>query len=235
VTRSSTAFQPLYGQTANIFGRRSLLLFALVAFILGSGISGGADSMAMLIAGRTVQGIGGGGVTMLVDLVVCDLVPLRQRGSIMGLVFIAVTIGTALGPFIGGVIVETTTWRWVFYLSIPICVTAMILLVAFLHVNYGKESTLLEKLGRIDLRGNAIFIAATTSILIALTNGGTEYAWSSWRIILPLALGIVGLGLFYVYEVSQFCVEPTLPPRLFANRTSATAFALTFIHTLLLY
>lgn len=189
----------------------------------------------MLIAGRTVQGIGGGGVTMLVDLVVCDLVPLRQRGSIMGIVFIAVTIGTALGPFVGGIIVETTTWRWVFYLSIPICATAMLLLLAFLHVNYEKESTLREKLRRIDLRGNAIFVAATTSILIALTNAGTEFAWSSWRIILPLILGFVGLALFYIYECSRFCIELTLPPRLFANRTSATAFALTFVHTLLLY
>ena len=114
VSPLSTAFQPLYGQTANIFGRRSLVLIAISFFILGSGISGGANSMSMLIAGRTIQGIGGGGVTMLVDLIVCDLVPLRKRGSVMGIIFGAVTIGTALGPFVGGIVVERSTWRWVF-------------------------------------------------------------------------------------------------------------------------
>ena len=189
----------------------------------------------MLIAGRTIQGIGGGGATMLVDLIVCDLVPLRKRGSVMGIIFGAVTIGTALGPFIGGIIVENTTWRWVFYLNIPIGAAAMVLLMAFLHLKYEKETTLMHKLKRVDLAGNAIFITATISILIALTNGGTRYPWSSWRIILPLVAGFVGLGLFYVFETSNLCLEPTMPPQLFANRTSATAFTLTFIHTLLLY
>ena len=235
MTELSTALQPLYGQTANIFGRRSLILFAISFFMLGSGISGGASSMTMLIAGRTIQGIGGGGVTMLVDLIVCDLVPLRKRGSVMGIIFGAVTIGTGLGPFLGGIIVETTTWRWVFYLNLPIGAVAMILLLAFLHVRYEKQSTFMGKFRRVDHTGNAIFISATTSILIALTNGGTRYSWSSWRIIFPLVAGFVGLGLFYIFEVSKLCVEPTLPPQLFANRTSATAFALTFIHTLLMY
>ena len=191
--------------------------------------------MAMLIAGRTVQGIGGGGCTMLVDLIVCDLVPLRKRGSVMGIIFGAVTVGTALGPFIGGILVETTTWRWVFYLSIPIGASAMVLLVAFLNLKYEKKTTLSGKIKRIDLVGNAIFVLATTSMLVALTNGGTKYPWSSWNVILPLVLGVLGLGLFYVFEVSSLCVEPTLPPQLFANRTSVTAFALTFVHTMLLY
>ncbi|KAK3178817.1 hypothetical protein OEA41_000954 [Lepraria neglecta] len=231
----STAFQPLYGQTANIFGRRSVILFAISFFMLGTGLSGGANSMTMLIAGRTIQGIGGGGVTMLVDLIICDLVPLRKRGSVMGIIFAAVTVGTALGPFLGGIIVETTTWRWVFYLNLPIGAVAIILLVAFLHVKSEKESTLMEKLKRVDLAGNAIFILATTSILIALTNGGTRYSWSTRRILLPLIAGFIGLGLFYLFEVSKLCIEPTLPPQLFANRISTAAFVLTFIHTLLLY
>ena len=191
--------------------------------------------MNMLIAGRTIQGIGGGGVTMLIDLIVCDLVPLRKRGSVMGIIFGAVTIGTALGPFIGGIIVEVTTWRWVFYLNIPIGATAIVLLLAFLHVQYEKETSWMARFKRIDFAGNAIFISATIAILIALTDGGTKYSWSSWRIIVPLVTGFLGLVLFYVFEVSGLCIEPTMPPQLFANRTSATAFALTFIHTLLMY
>lgn len=225
----------MYGQTANVFGRKNLVLFAIAFFMLGSGISGGANNMTMLLAGRTIQGIGGGGVTMLVDLIVCDLVPLRERGSVMGIIFIAVTVGTSLGPFLGGIIVESTTWRWVFYLNLPIGAVAIILLVIFLHVKYEKEVTLLEKLKKVDFAGNAIFVLATTSILIALTNTATQFPWSSWRTIFPLVAGFFGLGLFYLFERSKMCIEPTLPPHLFMNRTSATAFALTFVHTLLLY
>ena len=189
----------------------------------------------MLIAGRAIQGVGGGGVTMLVDLIVCDLAPLRERGSVMGIIFVAVTIGTALGPFIGGIIVETTTWRWVLYLSIPVCATAMVLLLAFLRLTYEKDSTLSEKIKRIDLVGNAIFVASTASILIALTDAGTRYPWSSWRVLVPLVFGFAGLAIFYHFETSKLCVEPSLPRRLFGNRTSVVAYILTFIHTLLLY
>lgn len=231
----STAFQPLYGQTANIFGRKWLVLSAILFFMLGSGISGGASSISMLIAGRTVQGIGGGGVTMLVDLIVCDLVPVRERGSVMAIIFGAVTVGTALGPFLGGIIVQTTTWRWVFYLNLPIGAAAGILLMVFLQVNYQRGSTWRAKLSRVDFAGNLIFVLAVISILLALTNAGTMWTWSSWRTIFTLILGFVGLGLFYLFERSKFCMEPTLPRQLFANRTSAIAFILTFLHTFLLY
>ena len=203
--------------------------------MVGSETSGGASNMTMLITGRTIQGIGGGGVTMLVDLIVCDLVPLRERGTAMGIIFGAVNIGTALGPFLGGVIAESSTWRWVFYLNLPIGAVATTLLLAFLHAKYERESNLMTKFTKVDLTGNDIFIATTTAMLIALTNGGTRYSWSSWHIILPLTAGFAGLWLFYIFEVSKLCVEPSLPRQLFANRNSATAFALTFVHTLLMY
>ena len=85
--------------------------------MLGSGVCGGATSIGMLIAGRTVQGVGGGGCSMLIDMIICDLVPLRERGTVMSWIFGAATVGTAMGPFIGGAIVATTTWRWVSCLS----------------------------------------------------------------------------------------------------------------------
>ena len=92
------------------------MITAVALFTLGSGIAGGARDMAMLIAGRIVQGIGGGGIQMMIELIICDLVPLRERGNILGVLFAAVTIGTSLGPFVGGIIIERTTWRWVFYM-----------------------------------------------------------------------------------------------------------------------
>lgn len=117
---SSVATLPLYGQASNILGRRWLMISAVALFTLGSGLSGGASTMTMLIAGRTVQGLGGGGINMLIELIVTDLVPLRERGQYMAVVLIAGTLGAAVGPFLGGVITSHTTWRWVFYLNVPI-------------------------------------------------------------------------------------------------------------------
>ena len=187
----------------------------------------------MLIIGRAIQGVGGGGINMMIDLIVCDIVPLRERGNYLGIIFAVFSVGTSMGPFIGGVLVTNSTWRWVFYINLPIGGVALVLLIAFLHVNYKKESTLIDRIMRIDFIGNAILIASVVAILFATAYGGTRYAWSSWRIIVPLVLGFIGMGFYQVYESSNFCLEPTTPPRLFSNKTSSTAYFLTFVHALL--
>lgn len=231
----SAAVQPLYGQLANIFGRRWVTLSSIVIFLLGSGICGGANGSDMLIAGRAVQGVGAGGINTMIDLIVCDLVPLRERGTFVGILFLVVTVGSAIAPYVGGAIVENISWRWAFYINLPIGGVSMVLLFAFLHVNYKKEFTFLQKVKRIDFIGNAILMASTVAILFALTYGGTRYPWSSWRIILPLVLGLAGLLLAYPYERSSLCKEPVIPPVLFGNRTSATAFFLTFQHSVITF
>jgi MFS family permease len=205
------------------------MISTVATFALGSGISGGATTTAMLIGGRAVQGVGGGGINMLIDLIVCDLVPLRERGNFMGIIFGVFAIGTSLGPFIGGAIVQNTTWRWVFYLNLPIAGAALVLLLLFLPESYEDKSSFSIKIKRVDFVGNAILLASVTSILIALSTGGTRYGWGDWHVIVPLVLGLVGLvGLFPVYET--FATEPAVPMRLFSNRTSATALGLTFVH-----
>ena len=122
-----------------------------------------------------------------------------------------------------------------FYINLPVAFAALVLLVIFLHVEYERDFTWIERLKRIDTIGNAIFVAAIVALLFALTNGGTLYAWSSWRVIVPLVVGFVGIGLFAAYELSRFCREPSLSRQLFANRTSATAYVLTFLHTMFMY
>jgi MFS family permease len=117
---ASVATLPLYAQMSNIFGRRPMLLGSVAIFVLGGGLSGGSISMGMLIASRTIQGLGGGGVSLLIETVVQDLVPLRERGKYMSIVLMFSTLGAALGALLGGLIVSRTSWRWVFYINVPV-------------------------------------------------------------------------------------------------------------------
>lgn len=230
---TSTAFQPIFGQTANIFGRRSLTIFSVVMFAVGSAVSGSAQTLAALITGRTIQGIGGGGINVLVELIVCDLVPMRQRPKFMGVIFSAFAVAVSIGPVVGGALAQSN-WRWIFYLNLPICAVALVLLALFLQVNYKKDS-FANMVRRVDLSGNALLIAAIVAVLLALTYGGAEQPWSSWRIIVPLVLGIAGFAAFLVLESTKLVPEPTMPFRLFSNRTSLAAFGITFIHATLTY
>ncbi|RDL35875.1 uncharacterized protein BP5553_06487 [Venustampulla echinocandica] len=232
---TSMVFQPLYGQTANIFGRRWLMILAITLFIVGSAIGGASQSISMLIAGRVVQGTGGGGITVISNLIISDIVPLRERGAFMAIIFGTIIVGTGIGPFVGGIIVQNISWRWVFLINLPIGGLALLIVVAFLQVTYRKEATAMARIKRIDFLGNTIFIASLVAILLALTWAGSTYPWSSWRILVPLLLGFAGIGIFSIYESSRFCVEPTMPPHLFMNRTSVAAFILTFIQTAILY
>ncbi|KAI5918480.1 multidrug resistance protein fnx1 [Camillea tinctor] len=232
---TGAAFQPFFGQLANIFGRRYVTLAIVAFFTLGSGICGGANNAATLIAGRAVQGIGAGGINIIIDVIVSDLVPLRERGNYTAIVLLVYTVGTALGPWVGGVIVANTTWRWVFWINLPVGGTALIMIFLFLQVGYNKEMSFMEKMKRIDYWGNLILVGATVSVLYALTYGGTRYSWSSANVITPLIIGLFGLGFFVWFETTKWVKEPVVPSRLFSNRTSITIFAVTFLNSALLY
>ncbi|KAL8896246.1 MAG: hypothetical protein Q9207_007799 [Kuettlingeria erythrocarpa] len=230
---ASTTVQPLIGQLSNIFGRRVPMLVSVVLFALGSGIAGGSSGVAMMIVGRTVQGLGSGGIFVLVDLITCDLVPLRERGKYLGLMLSTAAIGTTIGPLAGGGLAQAS-WRWVFYINLPISGVALVAMLLFLRHKFKREPTWRRALARVDYLGNFIFIASICSILLGLVLGGTTYPWSSWRIIVPLVLGFVGWIVFHVHQASRLCKEPTMPPRLFTNRTSAVGFFLAFVSALLL-
>ena len=136
-----------------------------------------ATNMAAMIGGRAVQGIGAAGIGVLCEIVICDLVPLRERGTYMGAVFGMVGIGAALGPLFGGLIVSYSTWRWAFYMSLPIGGVATVLLFAFLQVKYDKSQTLATKLSSLDWLGNTVFVGGTVPVPIALGWAGGHYPW----------------------------------------------------------
>ncbi|KAI9708167.1 MAG: hypothetical protein M1820_004121 [Bogoriella megaspora] len=232
---TSAALQPLYGQLADLWGRRYVMIIATVIFLLGSGLCGGSTSIDMLIVSRAVQGIGAGGINMLIDMIICDLVPMRERGNFLGILFLFVSLGTAIGPFIGGILTDRTTWRWVFYINLPFGGVALALLVLFLQVGWKKTLSAKERMKRIDVIGNAILIGSTSAILYALTYGGTKYFWSDGHVVAPLAIGMVGLVGFYFFEVSPWCQHPVVPPHQLSNRTTAVAMFISFMCMLLAF
>ncbi|AEO63064.1 uncharacterized protein THITE_120899 [Thermothielavioides terrestris NRRL 8126] len=221
---ASSVLQPLLGQLADIIGRRLPLIASAALFAVGSGVAGGASNVAMLIAGRTVQGVGAGGLYVLLDIICCDLVPLRERGKYLGILLSWAGIGAAIGPGVGGALAEKD-WRWIFYLNIPICGVALGIILAFMRVKTGQKGS--YKFRQIDYLGNLIFIPSITAFLLGLFMGGVSYPWSSWHVVLPLVLGAVGWAAFHLQQ--HFTSTPSIPSRLFANRTSATAYFLTFL------
>ncbi|KAI0180761.1 MFS general substrate transporter [Hypoxylon sp. FL1284] len=229
---TSAATQPLFGQLSNLFGRRHLTLSIIAIYILGSGICGGAKNPAMLIAGRAVQGAGSGGINMIIDIIVSDLVPLRQRGNFIAIIMSVYGLGSTLGPILGGVIVENTSWRWVFYINLPIGGLAFVLLFTFLRVKWDKSATAYEKFRRLDYIGNGIVIASTVSVLIALTWADVLYPWGSWHILVPLLVGVGGFVLFVAYEGMPWVTEPVMPLRMFSSRTAVIVYVTSFLNSL---
>ncbi|KAI1212619.1 MFS general substrate transporter [Annulohypoxylon truncatum] len=229
---AQTVVQPGIAQLCDIFGRRWPMIIAVCIFALGSGVAGGANNTATIIAGRTVQGLGSGGIMLMVELIVCDLVPLRERGKYLGIVLSTAALGSIAGPVIGGALVERD-WRWCFYLNLPICAVVLPVQVFFLRI---KHITIAwrDVVTRVDWIGNIVFIGSITSLLVALTFGGTVYPWSSWRIILPIVLGCVGWIAFHGYEYYIRDANACVPPRVFTNRTSVSAFYMIFVTSMLL-
>ncbi|KAI1424704.1 major facilitator superfamily domain-containing protein [Xylaria sp. FL1777] len=186
-------------------------------------------SPALLITGRGIQGVGAGGIYVLIDIVFCDLVPLRERGKYLAIAQAAGGVGAAVGPVIGGVLAEKN-WRWIFYINLPICALPLAAVIFFMDVQAGNGTM---KLKNIDFLGNLLFIPSTVSFLFGIVIGGSEGSpWSSWRIILPLVLGIVGWLAFFVQQ--RFASYPSLPLHLFGNRTSAAGYGLNFLSSVIL-
>ncbi|KAF1845153.1 major facilitator superfamily MFS_1 [Cucurbitaria berberidis CBS 394.84] len=227
---AQTVVQPAFAQFCDVFGRRWPMITAVVIFAVGSGIAGGANDTTTMIAGRTIQGLGSGGIMLMVELIVCDLVPLKERGTYLGVVLSVAALGAIAGPIVGGALAEKD-WRWCFFINLPICALVLPILVVFLRIRHHKISWS-QLLTRIDWTGNVIFIGSICALLLGLVYGGTIYPWSSWRIITPLVLGTMGWVGFHFYETK--CQNPCVPPRVFANRTSSAAFYMIFVTSMAL-
>ncbi|KAH9432290.1 hypothetical protein MCOR27_001010 [Pyricularia oryzae] len=232
---ASAAVQPLFGQLADVFGRRRLTLVIVAIHTLGSGICGGARNEVGLLAGRAIQGVGSGGINMIIEVIISDLVPLRKRGYFMSLVLLVYALGLGTGPLIGGSLAQHVGWRWVFLINLPIGGTSLALLYLVLKVRDDKTTPLKDKIKGIDFVGNFIIIGSTVSVLYALTIAGSTYPWGAWQVLVPFLLGFGGLLVFVCFEASPLCSRPVIPLGLFKDTTRAIIFTNTLFTSILTY
>ncbi|KAL2843261.1 major facilitator superfamily domain-containing protein [Aspergillus pseudodeflectus] len=230
---SSAVFQPPLAALSHIFGRMPVLTVCIVFFLVGVIVSSVASTFTPMIVGRTVQGVGGGGIILMSDIIITDLVPMRLRGTYFGIIGGVWALGSVTGPVIGGVLASQASWRWIFWILIPFAATSLVIVPLFMKLNLVK-GTIAEKLRRIDWLGTVWFIAATTSFLIPVSWGGVQYPWDSWRTLVPLIVGVVGFAGFIVYE-NYVPPEPTFRLHLLRSYNMAYSIYATLINAMIVY
>ncbi|KAJ1720112.1 hypothetical protein LPJ53_005222 [Coemansia erecta] len=216
---AATATQPLYGKFSDILGRSLAIAFAVAVFLGGSVMCALSQSMDMLVASRAVQGLGGGGIMALIFVVVADVLSERERGRYIGVFTCTWGLASAVAPVLGGVIVQRASWRWIFWLNLPVCTLALVLVLFFMRLPKPRGSAR-EKAGKIDVLGTLAFLGATLPLLLGLSWGGREHAWSSPLVLGCVLGGLAGLGVFALVEV-LVAREPIVPPRLLRHRNVA--------------
>ncbi|KAL1937269.1 hypothetical protein VTO73DRAFT_13878, partial [Trametes versicolor] len=236
---SSTALLPLSGGLADAYGRRQVMLGAIAVFILGSALSGAAQSMNMLIAGRAVHGAGTGGILTLSQIILSDMVTLQERGTYNGLFGLIWALGGGVGPVVGGALAHHRTWRWLFYLNVPAggIIAVLLLLTMRTPTRQPISGTSWQIFKRLDWLGNTLLIGASCACAIALTWGGVQFAWTSASVLVPLCLSAVVFCVWGLYEW-RFCLHPIVPAHILSNRTSLSGyvqiFLISFINLLLI-
>ncbi|KAL2201510.1 major facilitator superfamily domain-containing protein [Corynascus similis CBS 632.67] len=210
---SSAVCQPFIAALSDIFGRKEMLLVSILFFTLGTVFCAPiAKDFTVFFIGRSVQGVGGGGIIAMAQVIFADMVPLRQRPKYFSFVLAAWALGSVLGPLVGGLFVQHATWAWCFYINFPFCALGLVLVPLFVKLKTLKFS-LASKLARVDWIGGVFLTGGLTSFLIGLSWGGVQYEWKSVQTITPIFVGIIGIAIAIVWEIYG-APEPLLRPSL---------------------
>ncbi|KAI0474119.1 major facilitator superfamily domain-containing protein [Xylariaceae sp. FL0804] len=225
---ANSASVPSWGKFSDVWGRKPVLLGAVAVFWVGSLICATSANIAQLIAGRAIQGVGGGGITVLVNIAVSDLVSVRQRGMYYGFFGVVWAFASSIGPILGGVFTTKVTWRWCFYVNLPISGLGFAILVFVLKL-HNPRTPMRQGLAAIDWLGSLLIIGATLMFLFGLEFGNVTYPWGSATVICLIVFGIVTWGLFILVEKYQ-AKSPIVPLELFKSRSNVAIFAVCFCH-----
>ncbi|MEV5958428.1 MDR family MFS transporter [Streptomyces sp. NPDC051987] len=209
-TLATAAATPLWGKLGDMYGRKGAFMTSIVIFLVGSALSGMAQDMGQLIGFRAIQGLGAGGLMVGVMAIIGDLVPPRERGKYQGMMAGVMALAMIGGPLVGGTITDNWGWRWAFYINLPLGVVALAAISAVLHLPKKRNKT------RIDYLGAALLTLGITSIVLVTTWGGSQYAWTSARIMELIAIGVVALIGFVFWQTKA--AEPVLPLHIFRSR-----------------
>ncbi|MDU0478253.1 MDR family MFS transporter [Staphylococcus chromogenes] len=210
---AETIMLPIYGKLGDLLGRKGLMIGALTIFLIGSVLGGMADSMTLLIVGRAVQGIGGGGLMILSQAIIADVIPARERGRYMGVMGGVFGLSAVLGPLLGGWFTEGPGWRWAFWMNLPLGAIAIGISLWMLRIPAKRVPFTWDYLGTL------LAIVATTSLVLFTTWGGSRYEWASREILGLIALTVVAGILLVVVELRA--TDPLIPLDFFANRNFA--------------
>lgn len=212
---AATVSMPLYGKLSDLIGRKQLLLFSISIFIVGSVVGGLAPDMLWLIIARGIQGIGGGGLMILSQAVIADVVPIKQRPKYMGFIGATFALASVLGPLLGGYFTEGPGWRWAFWINIPLGVVALLVSIFFLKTPHLKIQA------KFDILGTITMIVAVSSLVLFTSWGGTEHEWGSPVILSLIAVFVVFTSLFIFVETKAS--DPLIPLRLFKDKNFTIA------------
>ncbi|MEU0145764.1 MDR family MFS transporter [Streptomyces sp. NPDC006288] len=218
---AATAATPLWGKLGDQYGRKKLFQTAIVIFLIGSALCGVAQNMPQLIGFRALQGLGGGGLMVLSMAIVGDIVTPRERGKYQGLFGAVFGVTSVLGPLLGGFFTEHLSWRWVFYINLPIGVVALLVIAAVLHIPVRRTKH------TIDYLGTFLIASVATCLVLVASLGGTTWRWGSVQIVALAVLAVVLLVAFVAVE--RRAVEPVLPLKLFRIRTFSLVAVISFV------
>ncbi|KAE9369002.1 MFS general substrate transporter [Stipitochalara longipes BDJ] len=225
---ANAASTPSWGKFSDIWGRKPILLAAVAIFFIGSLLAGVSVNIGMLIAARAIQGIGGGGLIILVNICISDLFSMRNRGTYFGVIGGVWAISSAIGPVLGGVFTEKVSWRWCFYINLPITGTVFILLCFFLHL-HNPKTPVWEGLKAVDWAGSLTIVGGTLMLLLGLEFGGVTYPWKSAKVICLIVFGILVATSFILNEW-KFARYPVMPLRLFKTPSNIASLGVCFCH-----
>ncbi|KAF5335058.1 hypothetical protein D9758_016319 [Tetrapyrgos nigripes] len=225
---TSTAFQPLYGRFSDIFGRKAAICMAMGVYMVGNLIAGFSRSIIQVIVFRGVAGAGGGGIIGMMQIIISDIITLRERGKYQGIIGGVVAIGYTIGPIIGGLLAQKVSWRWCFWITLPLSLFATTVVVVVLPLK-PVQGDMKKKLLIVDYVGTILTLVGCTLIMLPLIWGGVTFPWSSATVLAPLFSGILVVVIFCVWEWKGARL-PIIPMYIFKHATVTGVFITMFVN-----